>query len=254
MDAFARYYDVDTGLETEDVPFYVAFARRTGGPILEVACGTGRVLLPLAQAGFDVVGVDVSPAMLAIAREKVESAGLQGKVRLVQADARDFSIDSMHERFNLAFIALNSFMHFVDHEDQVRVLRGIARHLKPGGFLILDLPNPEQTILGESSGHLIHEWTRQAPDTGHQLLKFRSQRADTASQLLDLTFIYDDVAPDGQVRRTAIPFALRYFHRREVELLLERCGFAVEAVYGGFELEDYQDSSLKLIVVARRAP
>lgn len=250
MDAFARYYDVDTGLETEDVPFYVAFARRTGGPILEVACGTGRVLLPLAEAGFEVVGLDISRAMLNIAWEKVQSAGLQDKVRLVLGDARDFDLGM---RFNLAFVALNSFMHFVDDEDQVRVLRGIARHLKPGGFLILDLPNPEQSILGESGGHLIHEWIRRAPDTGHQLLKFRSQRADTASQLLDLTFIYDDVAPDGQVRRTAIPFALRYFHRREVELLLERCGFAVEAVYGSYELEAYQDGSLKLIVVARQA-
>jgi SAM-dependent methyltransferase len=251
LDAFARYYDVDAGLETEDIPFYLAMARRTGGPVLEVACGTGRVLLPLARAGFDVVGLDISPAMLAIAREKVASAGLQRKVRLVLGDARDFDLG---QRFRFAFVALNSFMHLVDDEDQVRALRAIRRHLAPDGLLAIDLPNPETTLLGEASGQLIHEWTREAPDTGNQLLKLRSQRADTASQLLDLTFIYDEVAPDGQVRRTAIPFPLRYFHRREMLLLLEKCGFVVEAIYGSHELAEYEADSLKMIFVATPVP
>ena len=246
MDAFARYYDVDAGQETADIPLYVAFARRTGGPILEVACGTGRVLLPLAQAGFDVVGLDISPAMLALARQKVDAAGLQGKVGLVEADARGFHLG---ERFNLAFVALNSFTHFLTEEDQERTLRCIHEHLVPGGLLILDLPNPEPALLGEAGGQVVHEWTRPAPQTGHQLLKFRTQRVDTASQLVDLTFIYDEVAPDGQLRRTAIPFTLRYFHRREMELLLDRCGFAVDAIYGSYELDAYRADSLKMIFV-----
>lgn len=251
MDAFARYYDVDAGLETEDLPFYLAIARRTGGPVLEVGCGTGRVLVPLARAGFDVVGVDVSPAMLALAAQRVAAAGPQSKVSLVRADARRLDLV---ERFNLAFVALNSLMHFVGDGDPEDALSAIHRHLRPTGLLVLALPNPEATLLGESSGQLVHEWTRTAPDTGHQLLKLRSQTIDSARQVLRLTFVYDDVAPDGTLRRTAIPFELRYFFPRELRLLLEKSRFAIEDFYGGYELEPFESDSEHMVVVARPVP
>ncbi len=97
---------------------------------------------------------------------------------------------------------------------------------------------------------MIHEWTRRAPGSGHQILKFRSQTVDSAAQLLQVSFIYDEVAPDGVVRRTAIPFQLRYFFPRETTLLLEKCGFEVEAVYGSYELDPFESGSEKMIVLA----
>jgi SAM-dependent methyltransferase len=248
FDSFAKYYDMDSGRETEDIPFFVSLARRNGGPILEVGCGTGRVLVPLAQSGFEVVGVDISPAMLAAAQRKVESAGVGRRVRIVQGDARDVDLS---EQCRFAFIALNSFMHFIEERDQERVLRSIWRNLKTDGLLVIDLPNPEVTLLGENEGMLVHEWTRFSPETGNQVLKFRTQRVDAAQQLLDLNFIYDEVDPDGQMSRTALPFQLRYYHRREMTLLLEKCGFAVEAVYGSYELDDYDAESVKMIFLAR---
>jgi SAM-dependent methyltransferase len=247
-DRFARYYDLDLGDESEDIDLYLGFAKRSGGPVLEVGCGTGRLLLPLARAGYRCVGVDVSPAMLAIARRKLAAIGSTCSATFVRADARDFELS---ERFGLAFIGLNSFMHFVTDGDQRQVLAGIRRRLDSLGTLILDLPNPDASLLGETSGQLVHEWTRTSLETGWLVTKLRSQRVDTSTQLLDLLFIYDEVDGDGLVRRTAVPFQLRYFYRRELELLLEACGFSVEAVYGDYWLGAYAPESPKLIVVAR---
>lgn len=131
-DVFARFYDLDTEGFDADLPFWVNLARRTGGPILEVGCGTGRVLLPLARAGLSVVGVDVSPSMLAIAHDKIAQAGQSTRITLVEADALTLQLK---RRFNLAFIALNSFGHFFEPGAAERVLERINANLVPNGLL-----------------------------------------------------------------------------------------------------------------------
>src|SRR5579863_1653723 len=118
-DAFARFYDLDTAEITEDLAFWLNLARRTGGPILEVAAGTGRVLLPLARAGFSIVGVDLSGPMLEVARAKVARARLSAPVELIQADALDLDLG---RRFKLALVALNSFGHFAEPGEPERAL------------------------------------------------------------------------------------------------------------------------------------
>jgi SAM-dependent methyltransferase len=248
-DRFARYYDLDLGEESEDVDLYLGFAKRSGDPLLEVGCGTGRLLVPLALAGFRCTGVDISPSMLSLAKRKLEATGTDDTATLVRADARDLDLSA---RFRLAFIGLNSFMHFVTDDDQRKVLASILRHLDPLGTLVLDLPNPDSSLLGETNGQLVHEWTRTSPETGRLVTKMRSQRIDAGAQLLDLLFLYDEIDGDGLVRRTAVPFQLRYFYRRELELLLRSCGFDVEEVYGDYWFGAYTTESPKLIVVARR--
>jgi SAM-dependent methyltransferase len=249
FDRFARFYDWDTEGETDDLDFYRNLVARTGGPVLEVGCGTGRVLLPLAKAGVRLTGVDVSPQMLARARAKLAAAGLADRVKLVEADATTMVLD---ERYRLAYVALNTFMHFTTREAQTAVLRRIHGHLVPGGLLVLDLFNPHPDLLQEADGRLVHDFTRPGPADGALSTRFHSQRIDPARQLLEITFFYDEQGPDGVLRRTTAPFELYYFTRREVELLLEACGFAVENVYGNYDLEGYWAGSSKLIVVARR--
>jgi SAM-dependent methyltransferase len=208
------------------------------------------VLVPLARAGVRLTGVDISPAMLARARAKLAAAGLADRVDLVEADATTLSLPG---RYRLCFIALNSFMHWTTPESQARTLRGIHAHLEPGGLLVLDLFNADPELLGEADGRLVHDFTRPGPGDGAVSSRFHSQRVDTARQLLEITFFYDELGADGLLRRTVAPFDLYYFTRREIELLLSACGFAVESVYGSYELESYWTGSPKLIVVARRA-
>ena len=248
MDEFPRLYDLDTADLVEDVEFYAALARRIGGSILEIGCGTGRVLAPLAAAGFTATGVDVDPAMLARARARLARMGLAERVRLVEADARSLDLG---ESFALAIVPLNSFLHFVADEDQIAVLQAIRRHLRSGGLLALDLPNPEPALLGETGGQVVLEWTRRDPETGREVSKLRSQRVDTAQQLVELTLFFDE-AEQLRLKRRIYQFWLRYVYRRELELLLEKCGFAVESIYGGFDLADYGSDSLKLIALATR--
>jgi SAM-dependent methyltransferase len=247
FDRFARFYDWDTGAEDDDFDFFRNLVARTGGPVLEVGCGTGRVLLPLAQAGVRVTGVDVSAAMLARARAKLAAARLLERVRLVEADAQAMVLD---ERFRLAFIALNTFMHFTTPSMQLRALERIRHHLHPGGVLALDLFNPHPDLLDDADGRLIHDFTRAGPGDGAVTTRFHSQRVDPATGTMEIAFFYDEVGVDGLMRRTVAPFDLHYFTRREIELLLDSCGFTVENVYGSYDLDPYWAGSPKLLVLA----
>ena len=245
---FPRLYDLDTYDLVEDVQLYRDFARRTGGPVLEIGCGTGRGALPLARDGHEVVGLDIAPAMLDLARAKAIAGGLAERLTLVEADARQFALA---REFALALVALNSFMHFVADGDPQRVLRCIHRHLRPDGLLVLDLPNPEPMLLGESGGQIVHEWTRAGEEPGGLVMKLRSQRLDVARQLLELLLMFDEIGPDRQMRRTVLEFELRYFHPREIQSLLRECGFAVENVYGSYYLAPFEPDSPKMILVSR---
>jgi SAM-dependent methyltransferase len=251
FDIIARYYDLFYADFTEDVPMYLGFAERCGSPLLELACGTGRVLLPLARAGYETTGLDVSPAMLDVAKVKAEAERLSDRVRLVQGDMRDFSLD---RRYSLTYVPLNSFMHLVTPEDHLAALSCIRRHLAPGGLLVIDLFNPDHEILLAGDGRVTLEKSLTDSRTGITVQWFHSRRVDTARQTQEVTFIIDEIGPDGTVRRVLFPFTARYFFYPEKALLLERAGFVVENVYGSYDLDPFGPDSEKMIFVARPAP
>ncbi len=246
----ARYYDLEHGAFQDDFALYLGFAARTGSPLLEFGCGTGRLLLALAEAGYDITGVDVSPAMLDLARAKLAGRPqLPGKVSLVQADARDVVLP---DRFALAFWALNSFMHLANQADQLRALERANALLRGGGLLILDLFLPEPQLLAEADGRLLHDATWPEGPDGRPVVRLSSRRLDLAQQVIDVTYFYDELLPDGRSRRYVAPFSMRYLYRFEAELLLARAGFAVEGLYGSYELGDFDSGSERLIFVARK--
>lgn len=250
FDRFARFYDLDYESLQEDMALYLGFAERAGGPLLELGCGTGRLLLPLARAGFQVVGVDMSPRMLELAQAKVDAAGLSDRVHLHLADMRQVQ---MSQQFGMAFIAINSFMHLTTLEDQLLALRAWRSLLLPGGLLIVDVDNPDPRHLLEADGRLDLHGRWFDPSSGATVLKQVSRTLDTARQLQHVLFIYDEVLPDGQLRRTLAPFLARYLYRFEGELLLDKAGYVVEQVYGSYDLDPYTSDSERMIFVARRA-
>jgi SAM-dependent methyltransferase len=245
---YARFYDLDLGELDADQAMLSAFAARCGSPILELACGTGRALLPLAREGYRVVGIDVSAAMLELARHKVRAAGLESRVALAQQDMRGFSLG---ERFSLVFVAVNSFMHLMSLEDQLACLACVRQHLEPEGLLLLDLFNPDLGRLLDNSGQVALDKIMIDPESGHTLAKFRTAQADLGEQLLRVTYIVDEMEAEGQVRRTLFPFAMRYLFRWELELLLRHAGFDLEALYGSYDLDAFTGESDKMIAVAR---
>lgn len=250
FDRFARFYDLDYEAFQEDVTLYLGLAERTGGPLLELGCGTGRLLLPLARAGYHVTGVDLSPRMLEIAQAKVGMAEVGERVTLVQADMRHVDLP---QQYRLAFIAINSFMHLTTLEDQLEALRAWRKLLLPGGLLIIDVDNPDPRHLLEADGRLDLHGRWFDPTSGATVLKHMSRTLDAARQLQHVLFIYDEVLPDGQMRRTLAPFQARYLYRFEGELLLDKAGYRPEQVYGSYDLDPYGSDSDRMIFVARRA-
>lgn len=248
-DVYAPYYDLEYGDLDADLLTIEQFARRCGSPILELACGTGRVLLPLARQGYRVTGVDISPAMLDVARHKVAAEGLAGQVTLVQQDMRALALD---ERYNLAVIAVNSFMHMLTPGDQLAALARIREHLVPNGLLYLDLFNPDLALLLDMDGRLYLDRVMTHPDTGRRVMRFRSQEVDLGRQTISVTYMVDELGEDGHVRRILFPFQVRYLFRTELEHLLARAGYTLEAVYGSYDLDDWHGGSPKMLTIARR--
>jgi SAM-dependent methyltransferase len=248
---FTRWYDLDQGVFEEDVPFYAGLAQRTGAPILELGCGTGRLVLALAKAGHRVTGLEHQPAMLARAAAKVQAAGAEvvRRVSLVQGDFRHLALE---ERFRLAILAVNTWTDLAGPEEQSQVLRAVHEHLVPGGLLVLDLFHPHPDALAPTGEGLVLEKTLTDPQSGSQALKFVARQVDYARQVLTATFIYDETDAGGSLTRTAVTFHLHYLHRPEAEQLLRSAGYAVEGVYGDYELGPYGDDADRLLVVARR--
>lgn len=247
--AYAELYDLEFEHRDDDLLMIEQFAARCGSPVLELGCGTGRVLVPLARRGFQVTGLDASPAMLERARRRIEAQGVGAHVSLVQQDMRELDLG---QRFNFVFAAANTFMDLGSTDDQLAVLARVREHLLPGGLVLLDLFHPDLGRLVEGSGQVIHEWTRTDPDTGSPVIKFYSQRPELERQSIHFTYFVDRVESDGTVRRTVFAFPLRYLFRAELELLLRHAGLEVEAVYGSYDLDEFTSDSEKMIAVARK--
>jgi len=248
FDAFARFYDADYGAVDDDLTFYRELAQRAGGPVLEVMCGSGRLLLPLARAGLRLAGVDVSGSMLSLARHRLAAANLSERVQLLEADIRE---RAPRGPFGLAIVAINSFMHLANTGDQLRALEHIHAALGPGGLLAIDLFNPDARALAEHHGALALDKSFTLAD-GTRVQKFVAQHVDMATQTSHVTFFYDEIDTESRVRRTTLPFTMRWLYRYELEHLLARAGFALDGLYGSYELDEYSAESELLLVVARK--
>jgi SAM-dependent methyltransferase len=247
-DALARYYDADHAAFDDDVQLYRELGRRGGGRVLEAMCGSGRLIAPLARAGLRVTGVDSSAAMLELARDRLGAAGLMGKVTLCRGDVREALPGGP---FDLAIVALNSFMHLTTVADQLAALESLRAALVPGGLLALDMFNPSTRGLAELDGSMVLDRSFTLAD-GTRVQKFVVQRADMARQVNHVTFIYDELDREGRVLRTTRAFPMRWLYRFELEHLLARTGFEVDAVYGSYDLDEYEADSELMLTVARQ--
>jgi SAM-dependent methyltransferase len=230
------YDDVPPYRERTDVAFFVDAATAAGSPILEIGCGTGRVLIPTARAGFGIVGLDASPRMLAVCRERLqsESAEVQGRVQLVEADMRAFDLG---RTFSLITLPFRPFQHLITVQDQRACLGTIRRHLMDQGRLILDLFNPSLDALAgfEEGKEFGDEPEFTVPDGRRVVRRHKIVAHDRFAQVNHVELIYYVTHQDGRTERLVHSFPMRYLFRFEVEHLLARCGFEVEHLYSGYD-------------------
>ena len=256
----ARVYDLQHYLLTADLPMYERLARDLAPdqPILEIGCGTGRVLIPLAQAGLDIVGIDNSPEMLAIAQQRLAAQptlpASSPSAQLVLADALTYVSE---RRFGLAFIALNTFLHNLSQAAQLQTLRAARANLADGGTLVVDLPPNDELANQPDDGEFEFEASIIESGSQTQIEKFVSSRVFWATQEQELSYRMlerdanrksDGSAP---IKTTEVTFRLRHVFKHEMELLLQQTGFAAPRWYGDYDLSDYTDDSPRMIAVAR---
>lgn len=244
----ARYYDAETGAKSDDLRHYSRLAQRYRGPILDVGCGTGRVVLHLAQAGQQVYGIDSNGAMLAHLHEKLMAMpALRERLTIVQGAAEAYS---WQQGFALILLSYNVLMHFHEQEQQIALLQHMRAQLAGDGLLVIDLPNAAPAFAAEDSDRLTLERRFLEPASGAQVMLQSISELDRATQLLYVEWIYDEIDDSGQVKRLLAPHRLRYFFLAELRLLLQRCGFTLAAVYGDFEGGGYDAESERMIVHA----
>ena len=247
-DAFGAYRD------RPDVPFFVDQAKRCGGKVLEVGCGTGRVLIPTAKAGVAITGLDLSSRMLNRCRQKLarEEPSVQARVELARGDMRDFSLEG---RFALTTLPFRPFQHLVEVEDQLACLRCIGRHLDRGGRIILDVFNPSLKGLTDESRFTESDDGEpfELADGRKVRRRVRLTQRDLFRQVLQIELIYYVTEPGGRDQRLIDSFPMRYLFRYEAEHLLARAGFEVEQLYGDYAGSPYgPQTNTELVFVARK--
>ena len=234
------YYYVVPYRERADVGFFVQAAKESGWPVLEIGCGTGRVLIPTARAGIEITGLDLSPHMLAVCREslKAEPPEVQSRVRLVEADMRRIDLG---RTFSMVTLPFRPIQHLPTVEEQLACLGCLHRHLRENGKLILDIFNPKlESLVDTNFGkEMADEPEFSLPDGRKVIRRHSVVSRDVANQINYVELVHYVTHPDGHQERLVQAFPMRYLFKFEAEHLLSRAGFKVEQLYADYDKSPY---------------
>jgi SAM-dependent methyltransferase len=240
----APFYDLDLEGYEDDIRLYEQLLHTGVRRVLELGCGTGRVAAALARSGIEVTGVDLSPAMLDAARERV--AGLP--VRLVEADMRSLDLG---ERFDAVLVPLGGLQHLKTVDDLVAAMETISRHLEPEGIAAADVEAPHADDFTPGPQPVVEHWTRERD--GGLVTKWVAVDARPSEGLREVTWHFDAQPVEGPLRRVTQRFLLRTLTPGEIALAARLAGLAVTGEFGGYRLEPYEDGAERLIVTLGHA-
>jgi SAM-dependent methyltransferase len=239
----ARFYDLFT--ERPDETLYLELAKRFGSPILELACGTGRITLLLAQAGHDITGIELSPEMLEIAEEKLQHLpeDVRLRVSLNHGDVTDFQLD---KKFAMIIIPW-SFKFLLTTDDQLACLRQVRDHLADDGVFILDLYPREVIDMGDRDSETVEM-------DGATITRTFIYSTDILAQLRHTTSLIDIYYSDGRVEHLETKSVVSIIMPRETELLVKMAGLEIVDEYGGDDFSEYTIEDWKRVLVLKKKP
>lgn len=243
-EVLARMYDGDYEHfrnPSGDVEFYVEEARRAGGPVLEFACGTGRILIPTAKAGVEITGVDLSEPMVQRLRSKLPEADVH------VGNMGDYVVG---RKFKLVTIPFRAIAHIVEPDDQVAMFENMRRHLAEDGRLIFDFFHPH---LGKLAGPQEEALHFEREENGAAVRRYGVGTPHPWKQLLEVTLRWEIERPDGSVEHLREGLEMRWYYRFELEHLLKRAGLEIEHLWGGFDRSEFGPESNEMIFVAKAA-
>ena len=245
----AEHYDADYRARghVEDIPMYVELARKSGGPVLEMGCGTGRILIPIAREGIAVHGIDMSDDMLRQLRMSLshEPQAVQDAVRITRGDIRSARVTG---EFALVMAPFRVAQHLLTREDQKAWLRNVRHHLRAGGELVFDVFNPDFSRMTGTRSHVDVE--RQIPG-GRVLRRYAEFEAHFEVQVLEIELTWAIEDQGGRVYERKARFRMRWYTRPELENLLELEGFEVLDFWGSFKREAFGVGSSEQVVRAK---
>ena len=230
----SEYYDQYFTGVPGDAEFYVECATDCEGEVLELGCGTGRILVPIAATDKAISGIDIDPELLAIAQKKLDQIP-SGKEngRLAAADMTDFELG---REFGLVIVPYRTFQHLLTPADQQEALRTIAKHLKPGGALVFDIFDPQLQLADTQRGSPLSKDTDFAiKGSGNRVVVWYAREFDPEAQIMEQELLFEEIDRGNRVvSQIRSRLTLRYSFRYEVEYLLEKCGFEPIELLGDF--------------------
>lgn len=246
----AEYYHYDHDFDL-DLAFYQEYAGLSQGPVLELACGTGRLTIPMAKAGFEMAGVDNSAPMLERCALAVGENQLQDQVHLTLADMTAF--DLQRKDFGLVFVPLRSFMHLLTRADQSACLARAHEHLRPGGFFVADIVAPDLKILAERPSQFYTARREFNLPNGNRVVRqTRLLEHDPVNQIRHFEFKFEEYDVQGGLgQEQRVQVSTRYIFRYEMNLLLEAAGFQLLDIFRDYHKNPY-DGTGEMIVVAAK--
>lgn len=230
-----------------DLDFYLGVARRAAGPVLDLACGTGRTMLPMLEAGIEAVGVDASEPMLERLRAKAAARGLAPALH--RARMADFDLG---RRFGAVIVPFNAFAHNLAADEQIATLRGCHRHLEPGGTLALDVISLPAERIARPGPRRRLEREVPHPETGLPVRLWNTQRLDVVAQVQHSRYDIEEVSRDGSTSVHRFESPMRWVSPAEMSLLLRLAGFGRHAIHGDFDRSPVTAAGDFVVVEARR--
>lgn len=248
----ARFYDLDVMDVSYDAELYLQLAHQAGGDVLELAVGSGRLGIPIALAGQRVVGIDNDPAMLARARAGWERA--RGAVKRDRFSVREGDLFTFrsNERFDLTFLAVNTFLLAEDDVARLAVLETMRVHLQPGGVAAIEVSTPDKAELATFDGRVQLEWLRHDPETGDEVAKLVSARYEPKSSTVALSQIFEWTPHlGGPLARASRSDILHLIPAENLAGLARQAGFGQVQLWGDHLLTPYGPGSHRAILEAR---
>lgn len=252
-DSIAHYYDLTHADLTADLTLILSLAKEAKGPVLELGCGSGRLLIPLARAGHQMTGVDNSPVMLAKALQRMasEPESVQNRITLKEMDMVELALPGQDGRYPLVILPYNTFLH-LDTKHKHAALNKLRRYLREDGRLFIDIINPFFIANTPNDHFLTLENRFTDPNTDEIVLQFASNQLDEDTQTLHITWIFDATPPsEGSIKRTVSRLAHYYLFPHQIELLLAESGYRLESMAGDYDQSPYHEESNRLLITAK---
>jgi SAM-dependent methyltransferase len=244
QDTFARLFEAQYVDYSDDLPFWINQARLWGAPILELGCGTGRIVRALAAAGFQVHGIDHNPCMLQRAKKELYPE-FEGLVTLELSDIRYITLE---KTFRLAILACNTFAEMEDRAAR-EVLLNLHKLLRPTGAVILDSPNPPEAISSiPEKDELLQSFLE--PESGNYVHVFARQTIVSDKGQIHVLWRYDEMHPEGTVDCHEFSTTYHLRHSQDMISLLEEAGFSRVYFLGDYQQSALTTSSPRMITVA----